>query len=196
VNLQENSDMSQDYIIVAALSMETTGLEQFAPIIHTGVGKINASIKLYEALLTYQPSQVINYGTAGAVNGHTGLLKVDTFIQHDMDVRALGVEKGITPFSTEQLPAAKGIVLATGDCFITNSRTQLAGLNIEVDLIDMEAYALHKVCEHHHIAFDCYKYVSDNTDKNASTDWVENVANGTQQFAQLLEQHYGQSTLK
>ena len=184
------------FIIVAALEMETPELGQFAPIIHTGVGKLNAAIKLYEAILQYQPNLVINYGTAGSINGLSGLLKIDTFVQRDMDVRGLDVPRGITPFSDETcLPKAEGIVLATGDSFVTDVASQLEGLDIAVDLIDMEAYALYKVCQHHQIPFECYKFVTDDTTDDASTDWVENVANGAQLFAKFLTQHTGKSQL-
>lgn len=98
------------YIIVAALEMETHELEQLAPVVHTGVGKVNAAIKLYEAILKYQPSLVVNYGTAGAISKLSGLLKVDTFIQRDMDTRGIGTPRGVTPFGdTEALPDARGI---------------------------------------------------------------------------------------
>ncbi len=184
------------YIIVAALDMETPDLEQFAPVIHTGVGKLNAAISLYEAILFHKPDLVINYGTAGTVSGKTGLLKVETFIQRDMDVRGLGVPRGVTPFAMEEkLPNAKGIVLASGDSFVTDSELQLEGLDIEIDLIDMEGYALHKVCAHHSTHFECYKYVTDSTDDDASDDWVENVAKGASLFIEILENKYGTSLL-
>ena len=184
------------FIIVAALEMETTELGQFAPTIHTGVGKLNAAIKLYEAILHYQPDLVINYGTAGTVSGQSGLLKVETFVQRDMDVRGLDVPRGITPFSKENcLPSPKGIVLATGDSFVTDPISQLEGLDIPVDLIDMEAYALHKVCQHHQVDFECYKFVTDDSSEDASSDWVENVAKGGALFAQLIQEQYGKSQL-
>jgi len=185
------------YIIVAALDMETPGLDQFAPVIHTGVGKLNAAISLFEAILFHKPELVINYGTAGTVNGKTGLHKVDTFIQRDMDVRGLGVPRGVTPFAIqEKLPTAKGIVLASGDSFVTDSDLHLEGLDIEIDLIDMEGYALNTVCAHHNTQFDCYKYVTDSTDDEASNDWVENVAKGASLFLTLLEKEYGKSLLQ
>ena len=183
------------YLIVAALEVETPELEQFAPVVHTGVGKINAAIKLYEAILFYKPDLVVNYGTAGAVGNKSGLLKVDTFVQRDMDVRGLGVPRGVTPFEDEQLPTANGIVLASGDSFVTDSELHLEGLDIPIDLIDMEGFALYKVCKHHSIQFDCYKYVSDNTDTEASTDWKENVAKGANLFLKVLEKEYGHSSL-
>ena len=186
---------SPRYIIVAALEAETPELEQFAPVIHTGVGKLNAAIKLYEAILFHKPDLVINYGTAGSVNGKSGLLKVNTFIQRDMDVRGLGIPRGVTPFANEQLPTPTGIVLASGDSFVTDSKLHLEGLDIPIDLIDMEAFALNKVCKHHKTHFDCYKYVSDNTDGEASTDWAENVAKGASLFAEVLRKEYGHSSL-
>jgi len=38
-------------------------------------------------------------------------------------------------------------------------------------------------------------YVTDNTDDDASTDWVDNVAKGTVLFADVLAQEYGKSSL-
>lgn len=185
------------YIIVAALDIETPDLDQFAPVIHTGVGKLNAAISLFEAILFHKPERVVNYGTAGTVSGKAGLLKVETFIQRDMDVRGLGVPRGVTPFAKEEkLPEPKGIVLASGDSFVTDSELHLDGLDIEIDLIDMEAYALQKVCAHHNTHFDCYKYVTDSTDDDASNDWVENVAKGASLFLKVLEEKYGKSLLR
>lgn len=187
----------QDYLIVSALDMETEGLEQYAPIVHTGIGKVNAAIKLYEAILKYQPDHIINYGTAGSIctTKHAGLYKVDTFVQRDMDVRGLGFERGVTPFGNDALPTATGVVLGTGDSFVTNTEKDLEGLAIEIDLIDMEAYALKAVCEHHQLPFTCYKYVTDTADDDSADAWRENVAKGAALFAELLDDTYGTSTL-
>ena len=113
-----------------------------------------------------------------------------------MDVRGLGFNRGITPFEeSDSLPVPKGIVLASGDSFVTDSASQLEGLDITVDLIDMEAFALNKVCEHHDTPFECYKHVTDNTDDDASDDRNENIAKGAKLFADLLERDFGQSSL-
>ena len=48
-----------EMIFVAALKEETPELNKFH---HTGVGKINASIKLMELINLHKPSKVINYG--------------------------------------------------------------------------------------------------------------------------------------
>jgi adenosylhomocysteine nucleosidase len=187
-----------NYLVVAALEMETPGLEKIAPVIHTGVGKINACIKLYEAILRFKPDLIINYGTAGAIcpTKTAGLYQVETFIQRDMDVRALGFARGETPFDTEKLPDAKGITLGTGDSFVTNTEKDLEGIEIAIDLLDMEAFALKKVCEHHQLPFSCYKYVTDTADGESHNDWAENVAKGAELFADLLLDQYGKSDLR
>ncbi|MFT5699923.1 MAG: adenosylhomocysteine nucleosidase [Desulforhopalus sp.] len=189
--------VGQKYIIVAALEQETANadLEQYAPIVYTGVGKVNAAIKLYDAIVKYQPDLVINYGTAGSINGGAGLYHIDTFVQVDMDTRPLGTLRGVTPFSEEELPEDTGVVLGTGDSFITDSKNQLEGLNIRIDFVDMEGYALNKVCTHLNVAFQSYKNVSDSADSDANEDWSQNVSNGVQLFKDMLRSKYGVSQL-
>jgi adenosylhomocysteine nucleosidase len=183
------------YIIVTALADEADGLNEFAPVIHTGIGKVNACIKLYEAILTYSPDLVINYGTAGGVSDLVGLHKVAHFVQADMDVRGLDFPRGITPLMNEKLPIKQGIVLGTSDSFITDANKQLEGLGIEIDLVDMEAYALKKVCEHHNVDFEAYKFISDNANQEAGTDWTNSVKKGTHLFSEVLKNTLGVSSL-
>lgn len=184
------------YIIVAALADETPGLEKFAPVVHTGVGKVNAAIELFAAISHWRPELIINYGTAGSLSGLTGLQRVDTILQHDMDVRPLGFQRGVTPFGTQYtLPDPIGVVLASGDQFIHSPADQLQGIDIEIDLVDMEAYALAAVASYHDLPFHCYKYVSDSGDENSVEDWQANVAKGANLIKEVLEAHYGTSSL-
>jgi len=183
------------YIIVTALEDEAQGLEEYAPVIHTGIGKVNATIKLYDAILKYQPDLVLNYGTAGGLADLVGLHKVAHFVQIDMDVRALEFPRGVTPLTGEVLPVKTGIVLGTSDSFITNAEKQLEGLEIEIDLVDMEGYALKKVCEHHGVQFEAYKFISDDANEEAGEDWKDSVKDGTHLFIQLLEKQFLKSKL-
>jgi len=183
------------YIIVTALEDEARGLEKYAPVIHTGIGKVNACINLYAAVLIHKPSLVINYGTAGSISGLRGLHKVAHFIQADMDVRGLNFPRGITPLMGEGLPLKSGILLGTSDSFITHAQKQLEGLEVEIDLVDMEGYALKRVCEHHNIEFESYKFISDDANHDAGKDWQNQVKSGTQLFANLLEKKIGKSLL-
>jgi adenosylhomocysteine nucleosidase len=124
-----------------------------------------------------------------------GLHKVAHFVQIDMDVRALDFPRGVTPLTGEELPIKTGLVLGTGDSFITNAEKQLEGLGVEIDLVDMEGYALNKVCQHHGVAFEAYKYISDSADETAGDDWKNSVKQGTHLFIRLLEKEFKQSQL-
>ncbi len=167
-------------IFVAALKEETPELSKFH---HTGVGKINATIKLMELINSHNPTQVINYGTAGSLkNEINGLVECTTFVQHDMDSRGLlNFKLGETPFdpiSTITM-SNKGYTCGTGDKFVKNK------LDLECDIVDMEAYALAKVCKIHKIKFKCYKYISDYANDDSSNDWIENCNKGASHFLSL-----------
>ncbi|MEL0224753.1 MAG: 5'-methylthioadenosine nucleosidase, partial [Gammaproteobacteria bacterium] len=89
-------------LIVVALEDELpTHMVPGWNVLYTGVGKVNAAIAATEAVLEAQPTHLINYGTAGALNTQiTGLNRVNHIVQRDMDVRPLGFELGHTPFDT------------------------------------------------------------------------------------------------
>ena len=164
-------------IFVAALKEETQGLNFFY---HTGAGKINATYNLTKLIKIHQPKEVINFGSAGAISKNLeGIVECTKFYQRDMDVTALmNLKIGETPFDdiNEIMNHNKGYSCGSGDSFVNNK------IEMEVDLVDMEAYPLAKVCKLEGIKFRCFKYISDNTDSNASSDWTENCKKGAKLF--------------
>ena len=167
-------------IFVAALKEETPALNKFH---NTGVGKINATMKLMELINLYKPTQVINYGTAGSFKREiSGLVECTTFVQHDMDARGLlDFKLGETPFDpiSKIIFSDNGCVCATGDRFVKNK------LEINCDIVDMEAYALAKICKVYNIEFKCFKYISDYANEESSNDWIENCNKGAEMFLSL-----------
>ena len=167
-------------IFVAALKEETPSLNKFY---HTGVGKINAAMKLMELINLHKPTQVINYGTAGSFKREiSGLVECTTFVQHDMDARGLlDFKLGETPFDpiSKIILSDKGYICATGDRFVKNK------LEINCDIVDMEAYALAKICKVYDIEFKCFKYISDYANDESSNDWIENCNKGAGMFLSL-----------
>jgi len=167
-------------IFVAALKEETPNLNQFY---YTGVGKINASIKLMELINLDKPNQVINYGTAGSLKREiSGLVECTRFIQRDMDARGLlNFKLGETPYDliTNITTSKEGYTCGTGDSFVKKQ------LEVECDIVDMEAYALAKICKIYSIDFKCYKYISDYANDDASNDWIENCDKGASLFLSL-----------
>ena len=109
-------------LFVAALKEETVGLDYFY---HIGVGKINATYNLTKLIHQYKPSEVINYGTAGAIKkGLKGIVECTKFYQRDMDVRSLlDLKLGETPFDeiNEIINSDEGYSCGSGDSFVNNA---------------------------------------------------------------------------
>ena len=164
-------------LFVAALKEETPGLDYFH---YIGAGKINATYNLLKLIYKFKPDLVINYGSAGAIKkGLSGVVECTKFYQRDMDVRGLlDLNLGETPFDNikEIINSKEGFSCGSGDSFVTNK------IEMDVDLVDMEAYALAKVCKLENIKFRCFKYISDNADESAPRDWIENCKKGSKLF--------------
>jgi adenosylhomocysteine nucleosidase len=183
-------------LAVMALRVESSGVFEAAgvPVLYCGVGKVNAAIALTQELSRYaQQGQemplVVNFGSAGSRCFAAGtLVACQEFVQRDMDVSGLGFALGVTPYDEApaslvfdpvftHLPAA---VCGSGDSFAT------VDIDVDCAVIDMEAYALAKVCWHEDAGFACAKYVTDGADPAAADDWRRNVHLAAEQFLQLF----------
>ena len=189
----------EDVLIVCALEIETQGQLEDWDVLYTGVGKVNATYKLTELFGTYHSrpavrrvySLIINYGTAGSRKIKKGqLVDCTKFIQRDMDVMGLGFMKGETPFESEPPitiqstskfnPIGRNASCGSGDSFVED-RTNYYG-----EVVDMEAYALAKVCHHYDIPFISFKYITDGADEQAHEDWEKNLADGIVEFKEKV----------
>jgi len=176
----------KDILIVCALKIETQNQLDDYNVLYTGVGKVNATYELVNHLVKIQdvPKLIINYGTAGSrkIKKKT-LVDCTKFVQRDMDVTGLGFMRGETPFESDPpLMLDFGITplnnikrratCGSGDSFVED-RTQYYG-----EVVDMEAYALAKVCYKEKIPFVAFKYITDGADEQAHEDWEANLADG------------------
>jgi adenosylhomocysteine nucleosidase len=152
-------------------------------VIYTGVGKVNASSGATLALLVLRPSLVINYGTAGKISEKlVGLVEVAHVVQRDMMAMPLA-PRGRTPFSSDldRLSSGHGTVTCgTGDSFVTSGDPWLVENN--VDIVDMELFAIAHVCQRHTIPWRAFKYITDDANDFAAEHWTANVANGQDLF--------------
>ncbi len=152
----------------------------------SGCGKINATIKTMQIIKRTQPKLIINYGT-GASKNYSGLVDCTRFIQRDMDATPLGFKKGDTPYDTDvpnmisfatlSNPIGKNLTCYTGDTFETN-------ISQYDDVVDMEAYAIAKVCYIYGVDFVSFKYISDDGNPD---DWKNFMAEGSKKFKEVLE---------
>ena len=182
-------------LVVVALRAEAAGVFEAAgiPVLYCGVGKINAAMGLARELTRYRLEGhamplVLNFGSAGSRQHAAGtLVACHEFVQRDMDVRSLGFEMGVTPYDDaparlrfdplfERLPSA---VCGSGDSFAT------VAADMDCGVVDMEAYALAKVCWLEGARLACAKYVSDGADHSAAEDWQRNVHKAADQFLGL-----------
>ena len=190
-HIEGNTVMEKNILIVSALEVETQGKLDDWDVIYTGVGKINATMTLVDRLTDYnyvKPDLVINYGTAGSrkIKKKT-LVDCTKFVQRDMDVTGLGFLRGETPFEQDPPviiqpqnidfnPIGRNATCGTGDCFVED-KSQYYG-----EVVDMEAYALAKVCYNYGIPFISFKYITDGADEQAHEDWEANLADGIVEF--------------
>jgi adenosylhomocysteine nucleosidase len=184
-------------VVVMALRIESSGVFEAAgvPVLYCGVGKVNAAIALTKELSRYaqqgeEMPLVVNFGSAGSRCFASGtLVACQEFVQRDMDVSGLGFALGVTPYDEApsslifdpvftQLPAG---ICGSGDSFAT------ADIEVDCAVIDMEAYALAKVCWHENARFACVKYVTDGADHTAAEDWQRNVHVAAEEFLQLFQ---------
>ena len=191
-----------DILIVSALEVETQGQLEDYDTLYTGVGKVNATFKLTKRLSgdfplqgvvsEFAPKLVINYGTAGSrkIKKKT-LVDCTKFIQRDMDVTGLGFQRGETPFeqdppfviqqqNIEFNPIGIEATCGSGDNFVED-KTNYYG-----EVVDMEAYALAKVCYLYDVPFISFKYITDGADEQAHEDWEANLVDGIKEFKEQI----------
>ena len=183
-------------LIVSALEVETQGKLKDYNVLYTGVGKVNATYELtkhfgkHGSHIPY--SLIINYGTAGSrkIKRKT-LVDCTKFVQRDMDVTGLGFMRGETPFeqdppviiqqqNIEFNPIGRNATCGTGDNFVED-KTNYYG-----EVVDMEAYALAKVCYLYDVPFISFKYITDGADEQAHEDWEVNLADGIVEFKEKV----------
>lgn len=177
--------------IIVALPIETQGLFEKAGVhVHyCGIGKINAAIKATEVVLKTGCTHILNLGTAGSPKFPThSLIECKSFVQRDMDLSPLGFPRGQTPM--DEIPGSIEVEtlfdLPSGICG-TGDRFEVGPPELHCELVDMEAYAIAKVCKKLGVKFTALKYITDGSDDNAHKDWFENLKPASQKIFEYYE---------
>ncbi|MEO8016392.1 MAG: 5'-nucleosidase [Pseudomonadota bacterium] len=180
-------------LIVMALPQESRGLLERAGanLLYTGVGKVNAAATLARRLAEIRCRGealplVVNMGTAGSrsIPAHN-LVAATRFAQRDMDVSGLGFAPGATPFDATpaviEFPRVfvhlPQVTCSTADSFATHLH------EVSGDVVDMEAFALARVCLAENARFGCAKYITDGADSDSATHWEAALDNAAGAFA-------------
>ena len=139
-------------------------------LIITGIGKVNAAMKLTEYMANHKVSYIINIGFAGGNIAYdvNDIVIVEQALYHDFDLSLFGYKKGQVPgypeaFSSHPyllekvknvFPNAKIGRLYTGDYFMTNKVDEPA-------VFDMEGTSLYQVAWHFKVPIISIKLISD-----------------------------------
>lgn len=194
-------------LLVVATREEAEHLGADVPVLLTGIGRINATAALTEALARGPlPATVLNVGTAGSLDDGPasslhGVHRISRVLLHDFShsaVRKLAGADAYPPIDLEvpgegegggasSSNGAAGTVLATGDLFVEDSATR-ARLAETADLVDMEGYAIAWVARRYGVPVELIKLVSDPADESAGKLWAAGVA----ECSRVLGEHLGQ----
>jgi adenosylhomocysteine nucleosidase len=136
----------------------------------TGIGKVNAAIKLSDFLARNSVDCIINFGFAGGSSSYQigDLVLIKNATYHDFDLTAFGYQKGQVPGCPTQfdsdfslmkslqtkLPHIKTGSLYSGDYFMTESKS-------EDYVVDMEGASLYQTAYFFKVPIISVKVISD-----------------------------------
>ncbi len=188
-------------LVVMALPAESNGVFEEAgiPVVYCGVGKVNAARALTRELARYAHAgqalpTVVNFGSAGSRRHDTGgFYACHRFVQRDMDVSGWASRSASRPTrtcppawsSSRRSRAWPRRFAAAG------TRSRPVTCPSECGVLDMEAYALAKVCWFEGARFACVKYVTDGADHAAADAWQNNVHKAAEEFLRLYRELSG-----
>ncbi len=156
---------------------------RFDPLM-TGVGPVEATLALTRAVSTLEaaktlPDLVVSLGSAGSNTlEQTGIYQVGSVSYRDMDASPLGFEKGRTPFLDLpavidlplRIPGIPTASLSTGANIVSGDAYHAIG----ADMVDMETFAVFRVCSTFDLPLIGLRGISDGKDElHHVGDWTE-----------------------
>ncbi|MGF7235475.1 MAG: nucleosidase [Frankia sp.] len=196
------------WLVVSATEDEALGVPRDHPgvldVVIVGVGKVAAAAALAHHLAGLTPAGggtsaggsaaggsaarggaaqigVLNVGTAGGLRaGVSGIVRPSTAWAWDFDaaaIRALGVEAT----DVVELSGGDGSVVASGDLFVASAERRSA-LAERASIVDMESYAIAWAARARGFPVEAVKWVSDQADEAATTDWPSVLAQGAREI--------------
>lgn len=190
-------DKNKTLLVIAnKYELQENSVSFFPNVLYTGIGKINAAMSLSsylgkQSVIGFLNAKkkdreegfvrnllnfnlILNLGTAGKIKKiQFDLVQITSFYQADMDATDLGCKKYQTPFEEDVIifdaifKNLFKVSCGTADKFITNNDKEAP-----YDIVDMEAYALAKVCKRYGIPFSSVKYITDSANHLAKDDWI------------------------
>lgn len=171
------------YVMAAQAEYGPHLQSRFQPLM-TGVGPVEATIVLTRTLAGLAaegrlPDIVVSLGSAGSATlEQTEIYQAASVSYRDMDASPLGFEKGRTPFLDMpadialpiRLPGIPTARLSTGGNIVSGA----AYGEIDADMVDMETFALNRVCQTFGLPLIGLRGISDGKSELRHVgDWTE-----------------------
>ncbi len=162
-------------------------LSEDVSILITGIGPINAAAKLASVIAAYD--EIISLGIAGSlkegIEGFQPISQVSKFQIYPesyKENKRLALHQSFTP---DIELASKGAKLLTVDypLHCSNLRQSLAK---QADLVDMEGWAVARVCQMHQKGCQIYKWVSDLVREDSSAQIRETIDQLSKEAAHFI----------
>jgi len=178
-------------ILVSASPFERYNEEEIngVPIYAIGVGKVNSAQRLTKIILEEEPDMIVNFGSCGNLKDYKigDVLKVGKVINDFETYGLTNEEREIV------IDEHSDIKLFTTDHFYQPFENYSSWFNQNInkcDLVDMEGFALAKVCKDFDIPFHSFKWVSDDGNPD---HWMDNAAIGYNNFKnEFLQFFFGE----
>lgn len=179
-------------------------------LLKSGIGKVNAAVSTTLLMASFDPSVVINIGSAGGFDAELEVGDViisDAVVHHDVDVTAFGYQIGQLP----QLPAtfkaddalieiakqavskvgqvkAKVGLVGTGDVFMCEAErvAKVRQQFPELKAVEMEAAAVAQVCHKFAVPFVVVRSLSDVADKESPASFEEYLSVAAQNSSLMI----------
>jgi len=170
----------------------------------SGAGKINATIAAMKLIFFEKVHAILCLGSCGSVDNTSigSIVYPSEYVQSDMDLSALGLSYGmnledekdyIYTLRIEDITAQMEEItyihsrIATADKIIKDKKDSIFIYKyFNADFVDMESYAIAKVCFNYNIPFSTIRAVTDN--ENNQGDWLTNLELAMNNLNKVIEQ--------
>ncbi len=184
-----------DMIVVMALPLESQGLFERAgaPVLFTGLGKVNAAYALARRLGQYRGRAVhcrawstLEPRAAGDSRPERSSPATRSCNETWMSARWVARSaRRRSRTSPRALYFRWRSQICRAPLVGPVTRSTRGAHQLACDVVDMEAYALAKVCALEDISFACAKYITDGADHAAANDWQGNLPQAAAGFFSL-----------
>lgn len=179
-------------------------------LLKSGIGKVNAAVSTTLLMASFDPSVVINIGSAGGFDAQLNVGDViisDAVVHHDVDVTAFGYDLGQLPSMPAVFPADSALVekaqqavsavgqvnakvglIGTGDVFMHDAE-RVASVRAafpSLKAVEMEAAAVAQVCYKFSVPFVVVRSLSDVADKESPASFEEYLTVAAQNSSLMI----------